>query len=317
MRLQIADRRSQVAGRRSQIACQPASCKLQAASDRRPAFTLLEVVLAMTIGILLLAGLYVAVDVQLRHAQAGRALVEQSVLARALLSRIASDITPTLAAIRPSRSGSSGGSQPADTSSTTTATGGTTEAAAADPAMAVTATGAVVFNLNVQGDAGRLIVYVSRVARELTPAAAADSPPLVSDLRRITYWLADDGMQVGLGRQEVTRVTADDELAAVPPDVDDEGRYLLAPEVKSLTFSYWDGAAWQDVWDSTAPGADGTTPVGPPLAIAITVGLLPPASVNQADDASLKYFRHVVALPTANGLPLLDAMTAGTTPTTP
>jgi len=48
--------------------------------------------------------------------------------------------------------------------------------------------------------------------------------------------------------------------------------------VKTLTFSYFDGTDWQDSWDGTQLGSDGMTPVGAPLAIAITIGIAPPGS---------------------------------------
>ena len=83
--------------------------------NRRGGFTLLEVVLALTIGILLMSALYVAVDIQLRHAQAGREIVERSTLVRSLMTRIAADIsksvgvnTPVLAT-QSSMSGQAGG----------------------------------------------------------------------------------------------------------------------------------------------------------------------------------------------------------------
>src|SRR5438105_10290523 len=68
---------------------------------QRRAFTLLEVLLATAIGVLLLAGLYVAVDIQLRHAQIARDVVEESTLARALFARISSDIGQNLGPVLP------------------------------------------------------------------------------------------------------------------------------------------------------------------------------------------------------------------------
>src|SRR5207249_7423270 len=46
--------------------------------NRRRGFTLLEVLLAAAIGVLLLAALYIAMEVQLNHARAGREAVEHS-----------------------------------------------------------------------------------------------------------------------------------------------------------------------------------------------------------------------------------------------
>ena len=55
----------------------------------RPGYTLLEVLLASAIGVLLMGALYVAMDVQLRHAQAGRELIEQGTLVRVDFPRTA------------------------------------------------------------------------------------------------------------------------------------------------------------------------------------------------------------------------------------
>src|SRR5207253_917962 len=103
---------------------------------------------------------------------------------------------------------------------------------------------------------------------------AADGRGVNSDLRRVTYWLGGNGEPLGLCREELRSVTADDANAPLPPNVPDEPSYVLAEEVKSLRFRYFDGTSWQDSWDGTAPGPDGPTPKGPPLAIEITLGVL-------------------------------------------
>src|SRR6516162_9559877 len=69
----------------------------------RPAFTLLEMMLAAAITVMLLAALYVAIDIQLRHATTARDLVEQTTLARTLLTRIANDIEPSVGTPDPIR----------------------------------------------------------------------------------------------------------------------------------------------------------------------------------------------------------------------
>src|SRR2546425_4503776 len=88
----------------------------------RRAFTLLEVLLAAAIGVLLMAALYVAMQVQLDHAQAGRDAVEQSLLVRALLRRMSNDIAPSLGPALPNTasgatSGAGGSSSPSASSS--------------------------------------------------------------------------------------------------------------------------------------------------------------------------------------------------------
>src|SRR5438132_12359010 len=86
-------------------------------SNNRQGFTLLEVLLAAAIGVLLMAALYVAMQVQLDHAQAGRDAVEQSLLVRALLRRMSNDIAPSLGPTLPA-SGVATPATPAPTSST-------------------------------------------------------------------------------------------------------------------------------------------------------------------------------------------------------
>jgi len=55
--------------------------------------------------------------------------------------------------------------------------------------------------LNLQGDSGRLILWVSRISADLSPTSTNQS--VSSDLHRITYWLVRDGG--GLARQEINK----------------------------------------------------------------------------------------------------------------
>jgi prepilin-type N-terminal cleavage/methylation domain-containing protein len=307
-------------------------------SHSRRGFTLLEVLLAATIGVLLMAALYVAVDVQVRHAQAGREIVEQSKVGRALLARITADITPCIGQVDPSRyngnassSSSPGGSSTTitatGTTSTTTTSGNNTTSSSTSSTSSTTTTSAsgsststnsstpsTNFYFTVQGDSASLTLFVSRVPAEVlqtpgtTAANSADNLPIVSDVRRIAYWLANDSS--GLCRQELKLATSDD-TSTMPPNIPDEASWILAPEVKTLSFSYFDGTNWQDSWDGTQPGPDGVTPIGAPLGIAITIGIAPPGATGSDSSAKLRTFRHVVAIPTAN---FVSAQTTTTTP---
>jgi prepilin-type N-terminal cleavage/methylation domain-containing protein len=291
----------------------------------RRGFTLLEVLLAATIGVLLMGALYVAVDIQVRNAQAGRDLVEQSALGRALLARISADIAPCIGQVDPSRFKSSGSSAASGggtattatvaTSPTTTPSSGTTSSTTSStttgsttgtPTTTTSSPTSSTFTFAVQGDSSTLTLYVSLLPRDVdqqpgTMAAnSADAAPINSDVRRISYWLAGGSDGQGLARQELVLATSDD-ASTLPPNIPDEASFILAPEVKTLTFSYFDGTDWQDSWDGSQPGSDGMTPIGPPLAIAITIGIAPPSSDSGAGAApKLKTYRHVVAIPTAN-----------------
>jgi hypothetical protein len=284
------------------------------------------VLLAAGVAAILMSALYVAVEIQLRQAQAGRDVIQQTTLIRALTARIVGDISSSVGAVLPTPTsapagqgsaaaggggtatsgGASTASGGASTTSPTGSTGGAGSAsstgAATSASATVTTNSGVQINLGIQGDANRLMLTVSQWPRELNlaPAASSDAQPLVSDLRRITYWLvsSDSGSQ-GLARQEVKLVTSGDATSVIPPGIPDEPSYVIAEEVKSLTFSYFDGSTWQDSWDGTQPGADGVTPKGPPLAVAITMGVATPGAGTGPD--GLKQYRHVVSILSANG----------------
>ncbi|MFO0930340.1 MAG: prepilin-type N-terminal cleavage/methylation domain-containing protein [Gemmataceae bacterium] len=300
----------------------------------RSGYTLLEVLLAMTIAVLVLAAVYSFVGYQLRYAQAGREIIERVTLARALCNRLSTDITGALAQNDPARyrrSTDTTGGTPDST--TTAATAGTTASATATGTSGTGSTGTaatgssstgtsstagstddtsssggtssdtpVDMPLGVVGSATELNLFVSRVPIEVFGSADGGGQ-LTCDQRRISYWLGGEGL--GLCRLEARLITGEEATTADLP-TGDVSSYVLAPEVQSVEFSYYDGSSWTDSWDSTAPGPDGTTPLGSPRAIAIKLGV---ASAGRPGD-ELKYYRHVVAIPTANGA-------AQSTPPTP
>ncbi len=279
-------------------------------SNRRGGFTLLEVLLSSAIGVLLLGGLYVAVEVQYRQIHAGQQAGKQATLASRLLSNIARDIAGELAPTLPTPTTST--STSSSTSTTGASTGSTTPAA-----------NAVVINNGVLGDQQTLILTGSRMPTEtLKPEILSTGTPIygTSDVHRVMYWVAQgDG---GLARFELKTITDPNQSAycALPPAVPDEASYIIAPEVKSIQWSYFDGTTWNDTWDGSQPSqlanSDGVTPQGPPLAIAVVIGIQTddndpqnssPANTSLGGSANLKMYRRVIAIPTANGLTITPA----------
>ncbi len=65
----------------------------------RSGFTLLEVLLASAIGVMLLGGLYVAVDVQLRQMHSSSRASEQNAVAQGVLRKISQDLLGQLAPV--------------------------------------------------------------------------------------------------------------------------------------------------------------------------------------------------------------------------
>jgi prepilin-type N-terminal cleavage/methylation domain-containing protein len=281
----------------------------------RRGFTLLEVTLALSVGVLLLAALYVAVDVQLNHAKAGRDTVQQALLVRSILARMDTDVTAASTLIDAERfrmansstsgsggstgSGSSSGGSSSGGSSTTGTTGSTTSGSSSSSSSTTGGiTDNIILPLSVQGDSTSVNLYLCRVPTEAIPTDPNATPLVVSDSRRVSWWMAAGG----LARQEVKIVTSQDALDNLPPGLPDEDQYVVAPEVKNVQFQYFDGTDWQDSWDCTTLGADGVTPIGPPSAIAITVDIALPQDGAKDDEVQTKHYRHVVACLSANGI---------------
>jgi prepilin-type N-terminal cleavage/methylation domain-containing protein len=320
---------------------------------RRAGYTLIEILFALALGVLLLGGLYVAVDTQMRLAQTGRTMVERTSLVRATFQRLSADVAAAttlcdagryrrpIQAAAAAAAGASG--------STGMGTGTTTAPAATTPAATTPATGTttpasgtgttanagtttdsssaatpIVLPLGVIGDSQSLNLIMSRVPKETWRVPATnggsngntnigirpeDGTELVSDLRKVTYWLNSDGDKVGLARYEGKIITTDDVINLTLPDDSNQGRYVVIPEARSVQFEYFDGANWSDSWDSTQVGADGYTPMGPPRAIRITLQVdftNGPAGNTDPNSNNTKTFAYVVAINTANGTPLIE-----------
>ncbi len=107
--------------------------------------------------------------------------------------------------------------------------------------------------------------------------------------------LADTGTS-GLIRRELDRAVT--QWAASNGGVDDTaaGGVLIAPEVQSLTFEYYDGSGWLTEWDSDEAG-------GLPVAVRIEIGIVPQYSrpTSESDEAEmveeLSYHSLTVYLP--------------------
>ncbi len=281
----------------------------------RSGYTLLEVLLALAIAVMLLIAVYSVIGYQLRQAQAGRDLVEQAALARAILNKMERDVVSTLSLGDPARyrrppppapisdetsgmsgmgggasgmsgmggaSGGMSGTSTGNMSSTTSSSSGMTEE--------IVMQSTVTLPLGVIGYDSELHLFTSKYPVELF---TGDGGMLVSDQRRISYWINEGGLY----RAELRQVTSEEGASTNLPS-DNLDQYLLAPEVRSLEISYFDGASWSNSWNSTEPGPDGKTPLGSPRAIKIRLGL--PRRPGSED---LKFHTHMILIPTAGAAP--------------
>lgn len=292
---------------------------------RRGGFTLLEVLLASTLAIILMAALYVALDVQLRLAAAGRESIEQATLSRAIITRLEGDLSSGLGPVAPpidnsaknsakgsgAGMGATGGAGAGATGGGTSGgtSGGTTGAAAgmgSDTGVIVeeVTSDTIPFTAGVIGTGDQLTIYAARVAGVGKDVDDTGEHPNAADARRVTYWMTDKG----LARQELPWVTSQQAQNSTDPDIEDgkeEKDYVIAEEVTRVAFEYWDGSAWQETWDGRDTNADGKTLRGPPMAIRVHFWLRLPGP-NPGETVEKEY-RHTIAIRAAAGPATADA----------
>jgi prepilin-type N-terminal cleavage/methylation domain-containing protein len=293
-------------------------------TTQRRGFTLLEVLLASALAVILMAALYVALDVQLRLAEAGRESIEQATITRAITQRLENDLSSGLGPVAPpidnsakntakqstsgstasggaasggasgaasgaasgSASGSASGTTPTDPS---TDTGTVTEATTSDT---------IPFQAGVIGTAEQLVIYAARVSGLGKDVDESGEHPNPADARRVVYWLTDKG----LSRQELPWLTSQQLQNSTDPVIEDgkeEKDYVIAEEVTKLQFEYWDGMSFTDTWDGRTLNADGKTLKGPPMAIRVHFWLKLPG-LNPGETIE-KEFRHTVMIRSAAG----------------
>jgi len=286
----------------------------------RSGFTLLEVLLASAIAVLLLGALYFAMDLTLRQTETSRESLVVDNLARGVLQRMSRDLSSSLGPLPPKSGGNNAGKPPSEipleslvtettasgnsgstsTSSSTSSTVGntassgstsnsTSDTGSSESAAAQVLAADIPFQAGIIGSERQLTVFLSRVPDALAELGVrtADSvinsdTPSPSGLRRVCYWLAQNGTG-GLCRQERVWITADGVRDSIDPDLSDEVNDIIAESVTDLLFEYFDGSQWLPSWDGSSVGADGVTPIGPPRAVRVTLWLeLPPARAGDA-----------------------------------
>ncbi|MDX1926953.1 MAG: prepilin-type N-terminal cleavage/methylation domain-containing protein [Pirellulaceae bacterium] len=223
--------------------------------------------------------------------------------------------------------GASGAGQPASSAS---ASGGTDAAASGDPAAAQ----AFIRPPGIYGSQYDLTLDVSRLPRpdEYFPAPGAISSPTLTDvpgdIKNVSYFIqtpnamgvqdtleafndgaiATSGMSSGLVRRQLDRA-----ILAYAEEMADASRLmrtgeLIAPEVVSLEFAYFDGVQWTYTWDSSTQAL--------PWLVQITLGIqfatgeakaelesgvsLSSLTYDQRAEYGIQVYELIVAIPGAN-----------------
>lgn len=295
--------------------------RLKTSIAPRRGFSLLEVLLASVIAVLLLSGLYVAMDVQLRQAEVGRGLVQQSTLVRAIVQRVSNDLAPSITVISQVKSTSSSSSSSGSTSGTSSSSSTTSGSTGSSPSSGSSSSGssmseaisdsgsyagmAIPSQAGVIGDTSTVSIYSSRVPNSTTQGtdSAGEPPPTAPDVRMVTYSVTENE---GLIRQEYGFLTSE----ANGLEAEGVTTTLIAAEVTQIQLQYWDGSTWSGNWDGSALGDDLLTPIGPPLAIELRIW------IKQPSGAEPKMYRQVIALNTGMPPPTTEDQLA-TQQTTP
>ncbi len=273
-------------------------------------FTLLEVLLALALLAVLLGSVLSAVRFYGHLATLGREELQRQRLLLTLDRLLRQDLQSVLLPEEQSETAASA-AQPSETS----ADGASPELLASEETI-----------WGLVGDDRSLVLVVRKSPQELVlmaDTASEEQSPLLGDLRLVGYLLAGtegdelaalvaqqagqaqgtDSPATGLARWELPLLQG--QLALEQQDLDQlaAAAQVLAPEVTSVQFRYFDGTQWVQSWDSTAEGTL-------PLAVEITLSLLPQGTApreatttQQAEETA----RLVVFLPGAVSAPPSEA----------
>ncbi|MEW4487721.1 prepilin-type N-terminal cleavage/methylation domain-containing protein [Thalassoglobus sp. JC818] len=240
----------------------------------RAGFSLIEVLIALALTVLLLSAVYSAVGLHLRFQVAGRDQIHRAQLIRALVRKFDSDISALAFTI-----------EEEETASTDT-DASTSEESTTDTTLDSLSSESIPLPFGLVGTSEYVHLCVSKPIRELTYeslATGVTETGRTTDLATVTWGTgpidpaflidptqpahrneANDALErrplTGLGRR-VLDFYAFDSATDTLTEYD-----ILAPEITEVQFSYFDGIAWVDSWDSRTLGSL-------PRAILVTYGL--------------------------------------------
>ena len=324
-------------------------------------FTLLEVILALSLSAVLMAIIVTVLYVQARAVDSSRSGLDDARLAHSILKKIGDDLSGairyepvdtealksmslsnlaaaqlsatknTAAAAAAASSGqggastggtssgsgtgagssgssssgsSSSGSSASGGSGATTPTGGTSgssnsSSSSSDTSASDSSTTAIP-QPGLVGDETSLKIDVSRLPRldEYAGIGSGDGglamPPC--DVRTICYQLqTSQGEQSGgLMKSELHRAAALYADANGGTNTISQNAQVIAPEVRSINFSYFDGGTWWPAWPPTTD--DTQTSPGLPLAVKVTLEIPAGAGSGKANEQDIRTYSMVVKL---------------------
>lgn len=296
----------------------------------RRGLSLLEMLLAIGLGLMLVSGIYAAITQSARQTAIGRIEMERLQIARAVFRKIELDLRAAMFAAETATSDSTGSVQEATSTSTAsgssgssssggsnssgsgTAAGGSGTAGNAEAATTTTVESETedewTGSLGIRGSASELWIDLSYIRRQIDFSMTATAG---SDLQTVAYFLStanssqgDSSGQAAVGeglvrsrgdRSVLRTLNASSGDSILPGPME-----LLAPEIEQVGFRFFDGLTWYEEWDSSTIGAL-------PRAVEISIGFRAPFDDtgylgNAVVNAATKSFRMVVAIPASDPL---------------
>lgn len=285
--------------------------------SNRPAFSLLEILLAIALTAVVMILVAGAIDFHLRKLTVHRARIQEAQIARAILRRIGDDLRAAVVVRQTDFSGVSTDGA-ADAGQGGDAGDGDAGSDADTEADAVVES-AVTSEPGVYGSQNSIQIDMSRIPRyeEYALMEEFSDPTLsggISDVKTVNYYLVESGQlssmstnsvgisselaaNGGLVRSVIPRATSRFAMEAGDFGLAEQAAELIAPEVISIEFSYFDGTEWTTEWDTELIG-------GIPMAVAITIIIQDPTTfvegtVQEQQLTQENVYRTVVHLPGA------------------
>lgn len=218
-----------------------------------------------------------------------------------------------------SSSGSTTGSSSSTSSGSSTSGGSTGSSSTGSSSSSTDSSSTTTENYSTQktglfGDSQTLVVHCSLPSRAANGGSVDATAAGYSggDMQSVAYFLAGSGSTLaqqlsGSGPSSLGQVSGlsrlqGDRMAMQAADESGDlssmasGVKLLAPEVASISFEYFDGVSWTTTWDSATSNSI-------PNAVRITIDFQPPVATggwySRPVSASTDRFQHTVALPLA------------------
>lgn len=304
--------------------------------SQRRGFTLLEIVLTVSLSVALMALIGAAIQFYAHDMDVSNTDIRQTQIAAAIIQMIEDDLRATihnepvdmeglatLLSSVASQTGGGGGNAEADTEGLSSAGIMADEedlAPAEDEEIPDLTSGvAILQNPGLIGNQYQIQIDVSRLPRleeyiVMMDENQLDIEDIPSDVKTVTYFVqpeAATGVQDQLARQNpstgaggLVRRSLDRAVTNFAAERGSLGALaqtgeILAPEVVGLEFSYWDGITWQLEWSSDAYDE---LPLAVQIKLTMTNPIAIAAGLSPDDENALRVFTHIVRLPMANPL---------------